>query len=271
MIRDLGQFMTPFWAAEALVERHFAHLSERDLVVEPTCGTGSFLRAVPPFVPAIGVELDQVCAARARRETGREVIAGDFLTVPLKLKPTAILGNPPFEAAFIHRMLERCHELLPVDGVAGFILPAYFMQAAAGVMRLNRRWGIEVQLLARTLYPRLSKPLIWAMFRKGRGVMVGLALYAESEDLKTMRPAYTALLRDCAGRGWCEVVVRAVIELGGEASLDAIYDRVAPRRPSGNQWWREKVRQQCQQHLQRTARGRYSVPIKPFELAAEAA
>lgn len=264
----IGQYMTPFWAAEALVDAHFAHLTSRDLVLEPTCGTGAFLRALPAHVPAVGVELDPALAARAARETGREVIVGDIRTVPLKLKPTAILGNPPFKASLIHALLERCHELLPVDGAVGFILPAYFMQSAAAVMRLNRRWGIDVQLLARTLYPRLSKPLIWAMFRRGHGVMVGLALYAEAEDLKTMRPEFTALLRDCAGRGWREVVVRAVVELGGEAGLDAIYERVAPRRPSGNPWWREKVRQQCQAALERTAKGRYRVPVPQFSLEA---
>lgn len=267
---NLHQFMTPFWAAEALVDRHFAHLTGADLVLEPTCGTGAFLRALPAFVPAVGVEIDPVLAERARRETGREVIVGDIRTVPLKLRPTAVLGNPPFRAALIAQLLERCYELLPPGGAAGLILPAYFLQAAAGVMRLSKRWGIEAELLSRTLYPKLSKPLVWAMFRKGRGTLVGLALYAESEDLKTMRPEYTRLLRDCEGSAWRAVVTRAVVELGGEAGLDAIYGRVAPRRPSGNPWWREKVRQQCQQHLERTARGRYRVPVPEFALGAAA-
>ena len=46
----LGQFFTPDWAAEALVEQHFGDLGLFDRVVEPSCGGGAFLRALP--VPA---------------------------------------------------------------------------------------------------------------------------------------------------------------------------------------------------------------------------
>lgn len=67
----LCQFFTPLWVAEALVEKHFPRLDCADLVVEPTCGKGGFLRAVPAGVPALGVDIDPKVADVARRENGR--------------------------------------------------------------------------------------------------------------------------------------------------------------------------------------------------------
>lgn len=74
---SLCQWFTPAWLAEALVERHFSRLDAADLVLEPTCGAGAFLRAIPAHVPAIGVEIDPALAAAARA-TGREVLGYVF-------------------------------------------------------------------------------------------------------------------------------------------------------------------------------------------------
>lgn len=40
MNRDLHQYFTPTFAAELLVQRHFADLGSKDCVVEPSCGDG---------------------------------------------------------------------------------------------------------------------------------------------------------------------------------------------------------------------------------------
>lgn len=39
----IGQYPTPLWMAEAMVERHFPQLDLADMVLEPTCGRGPFL------------------------------------------------------------------------------------------------------------------------------------------------------------------------------------------------------------------------------------
>lgn len=49
---------TPVFAAELIVEEFYPGLSEADAVLEPSCGFGAFLRAIPNAVPAIGVEID---------------------------------------------------------------------------------------------------------------------------------------------------------------------------------------------------------------------
>lgn len=71
----LGQFPTPAWAAEALVRENLADLSSNDFVLEPTCGPGRFLAAVPAHVEAVGVEIDPVLAQQARTATGCEQLA----------------------------------------------------------------------------------------------------------------------------------------------------------------------------------------------------
>src|SRR3546814_16205788 len=86
---------TPLYAAERLVERHFPDLGAKDLVLEPSCGIGAFLRAIPATTSAIGVEIDPERAAIARKRSGRPVITGDFCSVHIYARPTAILGTPP--------------------------------------------------------------------------------------------------------------------------------------------------------------------------------
>jgi predicted RNA methylase len=69
------QYPTPGWAAQAIVDRYFPWLGEADCVIEPSCGPGSFLAAIPVHVPALGVEIDPVLARAAQINTGREVLA----------------------------------------------------------------------------------------------------------------------------------------------------------------------------------------------------
>jgi hypothetical protein len=54
---------------------------------------------------------------------------------------------------------------------------------------------------------------------------------------------------------WRKSVVSALVSLGGQAPLTQLYQHV--QRPTGNPFWREKVRQQAQQVGQRVAPGVY--------------
>jgi site-specific DNA-methyltransferase (adenine-specific) len=252
---------TPAWAAEAIVERYFPDLSRNDLVVEPTCGHGVFLNAIPTAVPALGVEIDAEAADVARHITGRHIITGDFRSVPLAVRPTLILGNPPFVSEIVGDVLRRSLELLQPEGEAAFILPAYILQTPSWVVRWAQRFSLSADLLPRTLFKSLSKPLVFARFRKTeRRVMVGLALYAEAYDIERMPKAVRDTLARPSPRGsaWFEVCDQVLASLGGEADLQVIYQHVAPKRPSQNPYWREKVRQTLQRRFTRTARARYA-------------
>lgn len=252
---SLCQHFTPSWLAEALVERHFHQLVAGDVVLEPTCGDGAFLAALPANVRAIGVELDPEVAERARRRTGREVITGDILRTDLASRSISnVVGNPPFRGRFIDSLLERCHDLLPEGGRVGLVLPAYFFRTAARVCLLSDKWHTSVELLPRSAFAyRMIEPILFAMLTKGsRRVMVGLALFAEEADRQAMQQAYRRLLAGAKGSAWRAVCRLALERLRATqlapASLRDIYAELEGNRPSRTTWWREKIRQTLRQY-----------------------
>lgn len=260
---NLNQYPTPIWMAEALVERHFADLDSRDLIVEPSCGPGAFLQAIPSHIPAIGVELDPALADEARRRTGRTVLVGDFTTIALDVEPTAIIGNPPFQVSLIERFMDRAHGLLPEGGRVGFILPAYFFQTSRRVARYTDMWSMKCEMIPRDgFFNGMQKPLVFALFSKdAKRTMVGFALYREAAEIRELPDHFQDVLRQ--GRpyrsAWRAVVEEALELMGGEATLSQVYDIVSGRQPTENQHWREKVRQILQLHFVKTGPARYAL------------
>jgi hypothetical protein len=249
-LRD-GQWMTPEWAALELVERHFSHLNSGDLVLEPSAGLGAFLQAIPPHVPAIGVEIDPELASECTARTGREVILGDFSMVTLPQGITAMIGNPPFHVPTIERFIRRAGLLLPKGGQCGMILPAYAVQTHQRVMGWHKLFSMSAEILPRRLFPRLRLPLVFVVFtREDQRKMVSFALYREACEVDNLAPAARRIIEQ--GRPhrsvWRALVEATLQHLGGEASLPEIYSYIEPRRPTPNAWWREKVRQVLQFH-----------------------
>lgn len=261
--KALGQHFTPAWVAEALVERHFSHLGADDLVIEPSCGTGAFLCALPDDVPAIGVEIDPQIAQVARDITGREVILGDFQTVQINARPTAIIGNPPFNLQVIDGFLTRAFTMLPENGQAGLILPAYAFQTAKRVAGYADRWSLFQEMIPRNIFPGLSLPLLFAMFTKERERrLIGFALYREAADVQSLPDPYRDLLAQSTGGIWRRVVELALARLGGEADLATIYAEIEGNQPTRTQFWREQVRRTLRRYADSflvMAQGRYAL------------
>lgn len=245
MNRALGQWMTPDWMAEELVAAYFGDLAMFDTVIEPSCGEGAFLRALPANVRAIGVEIDPALAARAVATTGREVLVGDFTTLELP-QATAVIGNPPFRVATVEAFLARAFDLLPNDGRVGFILPAYTFQTTRTTMRMAERWHIEQAAIPREFFPRISMPVCFARFTKGRRGLVGFALYHEAGAVHRLQRRYRALLAQGETSAWAAVTRAALEQLGGSATLAQLYREVEGGRPTPNRFWQAKVRQQVQ-------------------------
>lgn len=241
----LGQWMTPEWMAEELVAAYFGDLAMFDTVIEPSCGEGAFLRALPANVRAIGVEIDPALAARAVATTGREVLVGDFTTLELP-QATAVIGNPPFRVATVEAFLARAFDLLPNDGRVGFILPAYTFQTTRTTMRMAERWHIEQAAIPREFFPRISMPVCFARFTKGRRGLVGFALYHEAGAVHRLQRRYRALLAQGETSAWAAVTRAALEQLGGSATLAQLYREVEGGRPTPNRFWQAKVRQQVQ-------------------------
>lgn len=242
--KTLGQYPTPGWVAQALVERHFAQLSSTDKVVEPSCGPGSFLSVIPSDVFAVGVEIDPVQAALARANTQRTVLEGDFCEVQLGFEPSLVLGNPPFKLALIDRFLQKAFDLLPYSGQVGFVLPAYTFQTAARVARYASQWSLYQEMIPRNIYPGLKLPLVFAIFAKERyRRLVGFALYNEATEVLAMSKQTQQSLNSPKGPVWVTAVRHALSQLGGQAKLSEIYEMLEPARPTQTEWWKEKVRQ----------------------------
>lgn len=256
---NLHQWFTPFWAAEMLAQDLIDSLG-RVGIIEPSCGTGAFLQAIPSDIPAYGVEIDPNVAAIAQRSTGREVIIGDFRTVELPEQDVgAIIGNPPFDIEVIDGFLRRSHSLLPDEGVAAFILPAHVLSTAGRVESWHERFSMDVKIIPRSLFKRISMPLVWAKFIKSkRRTMIGLMLFTEQGDVENMPKE---IRRRLAGPGtWREAVQHALEALGGQATLREIYQAVEPRRPSENQWWKDKVRQTLSLYFRRIDETSWRLP-----------
>lgn len=263
----LGQYPTPTWAAQAIVNTHLSDLTENDYLVEPSCGPGRFLQAFPDEVRVTGVEIDPELAQMARELTGRHVITGDFTTTELPDRPTVIIGNPPFATKTIEAFLDRAHYLLDRDGRVMFILPAYFFQTARRVVRYSEQWSMTQEMIPRNIYYGLKHPLTFATFRKDqKRMMIGFGLYHEMAYLQSL-PKETREAMCDGPATWGELVAEAIERMGGEAHLREIYDYVAERRPTPNPHWREQVRKVCQTKARRTARGRYASQQGALDLA----
>lgn len=262
----LGQWMTPEWAAAELVDHYFGDLTLCDRVVEPSCGQGAFLRALPDYVPAIGVEIDPALAAEARAATGRAVLIGDFSSTDLPFAPTTIVGNPPFKLAVVEAFMARAFSLLPDGGRVGFILPACTFQTANTVDRFAERWHIAQDMLPRNLFPGLSLPLCFARFTKGRRGLIGFALYHETVAVGRLQKRYRALLAQGERSVWAAVVRAAFDQLGGRATLPSLYEEIGGHRPTSNQFWKEKVRQVVQRIGYRVGPGEWA--LEPQAVAA---
>lgn len=255
---ELGQWMTPAWAAEAIVAHALPNLPAKSVVLEPSCGIGRFLNALPDGIRAIGVEIDPRLADIARETSGGEIITGDFRTVELPVETVdAIIGNPPFQMDVLDGMLNRAKTLLDDGSAMTLILPAFSFQTTSRVIRWNQDWSISQDMLPRTIFPGIRLPLVLARFVKDPAPRLsGFLLYQETREIEEMPSAYRRALNE--GRsGWKAVVEEALKHLGGEATIAQVYAEIEPRRPTNTQHWREKVRQQLGTHFVRTDKATY--------------
>ena len=254
---SLGQWMTPSWAAQAIVEHALPSFRDGAIVIEPSCGIGRFLDVLPTRYRNIGIEVDPELAVIARR-AGHEVVTGDFRTAALPVeRADAVIGNPPFEFTVFDGFLDRSHALLDDGGQVIMLLPAYFFQTAANVVRWNERWSLAQEMMPRNVFKGLSKPLMLARFtRDPAPSLSGLILYHEAAAVSDMPKIYRTALEE--GRsGWAAVVEKAIENLGGRAQLPQIYREIEPRRPTRNKFWREKVRQTLQRRFSKDDQGHW--------------
>lgn len=154
-LRAKGQFWTPDWIAEPMIEYVLAGKS--GLVFDPAVGTGAFFRAAKAIasenglhVRFAGMEIDPTTLTQAL-EGGLDqddlalVTVGDFVLQPPQTKFSAIVANPPYIRH--HRLAQEKKEQLKrlsiqivgklLDGRAG--LHVYFLIRALSLLEQNGR------------------------------------------------------------------------------------------------------------------------------------
>lgn len=251
--KKLSQFFTPVWAAEILFTQHFSHLTEKDLVWEPSCGEGSFLSSIPKHISAIGSDIDPELVPVAEKNTGRPVYHGDFRSIKFNRfeEITAIIGNPPFDLDVFEQFMQRCENILAIGNKAGFILPAYFLQTSRTFRRLTQKWDIDQKMIPRDLFKSLSKPLVWASFiRDNNPQLFSFLLYKELIEVKDLSPEIKNILDNNikrTGSVWREVLISVVKDSGGTVTLDQVYKHLENKKPTSNPFWKEQVRKLIQQ------------------------
>jgi adenine-specific DNA-methyltransferase len=255
----LGQYMTPRWAAQLLFERYFADATPNDTIIEPSCGEGAWLAAVPADIPAFGVEIDPVLAARAREGTGRRIIIGDFTNVALDVEPTIAIGNLPFRAATIAAFIRRLHDIMPPASRCGFVLPAHTFSFASSTMNLMRGFGVQVDILPRDLWSRIRFPLVFARLTREQGParLIGFALFDEALAIRAVRRYYRSMLERGRRPRYRELFDATLDALGGEATLSQMYAVLESMPPSDTPTWRDSLRRTAGEHGERLAPGRF--------------
>lgn len=102
--KQLGQWSTPWWLAEAVAERVCAALPTGGLVVDPACGDGRWLVAVArarPDARLVGLDIDPAAIEAARATLRSEGVEAhleccDALAEGAVPRADLIVGNPPF-------------------------------------------------------------------------------------------------------------------------------------------------------------------------------
>lgn len=253
-------YQTPSWACEALIDRYYSALSSSDMVLEPTCGEGHLLDAIPAHVPAVGVELSPERAAIARQRTGREIITADILTMTLSCTPTLILANPPFQAEFIDALISRAYAWLPEDGRCGLILPAFVFGTSSRVMREAERWSIAQDAIPRDLFPALRLPVMFVQLQKQRRrTLIGFSLFEDMYAIKGLSRRARFILDNGRSPSWRALVLDALRECGGSGTLEQLYRIIGGRRPTQNPHWRAKVRQVVHHYAQHVGPSTYAL------------
>jgi len=144
-LREKGQFWTPPWVAEAMVEYVLADGAK--VLFDPAVGAGAFFRAARAVAGERGLYLCgmEIDPSVVEEGLGDEVRIGDFLAQPPRTKFPAIVANPPYVRH--HRLgveskarLRQLATLLlgkPLDGRAG--LHVYFLIQALELLEENGR------------------------------------------------------------------------------------------------------------------------------------
>ena len=102
--KQLGQWVTPWWACVQILDRLAPELPPRPTVLDPACGDGRWLLAAArrlkePRLIGVDVDPNAIAAARAtleRHGVSAELVCADALAPGALPSCDVVVGNPPF-------------------------------------------------------------------------------------------------------------------------------------------------------------------------------
>lgn len=159
-------FPTPAWPTLAIWP--FLYSPEVRIVLDPCCGDGGILGAIPEQLTRLGLEIDEARAVRCIRATGVVPELGDSLARPWPICDL-VVQNPPFNLAeaFVRKALEELAAGRIRVAVA-VLLRLAFLESAERVP-LHAEHPAEVRVMANR--PSFIDPQAWRPCPtcKGRG------------------------------------------------------------------------------------------------------
>lgn len=163
-------------------------------VLEPSCGTGRFITALPKNASVLGVEIDPTTAAIAKLLSPHaEILQGGFQNVERGVPFDVVLGNPPFgdfkvfDPSFpegskhsIHNyFITKSLSMLRPGGIAAFVVSRYFMDNSDRKAR---------ELAARSADLLAAFRLPSSVFDSENTNVVTDVLFFQRHDGRNMRP-----------------------------------------------------------------------------------
>ena len=141
--KELGQYFTVDESLQKFVFDKTVHKGSP--LLEPSMGAGHLLRLFllsNPDYPAVCYELDNKIKPVVTFSEAQTVTYGDFIKAKVPGKFKTIIGNPPYVKQqgapnLYLQFIEKCVDLLDVDGELIFIVPSDFLKltSAAKVLR----------------------------------------------------------------------------------------------------------------------------------------
>lgn len=191
--KELGQYFT---VDESLQKFVFDKTKNKGTpLLEPSMGAGHLLRLFllsNPDYPAVCYELDNKIKPVVTFSEAQTVTYGDFIKEKVPGKFKTIIGNPPYvkkqgSLNLYLQFIEKCVDLLDVDGELIFIVPSDFLKLTSAAKVLRKM--VDAGSFTDFLYPDNEK-----LFEES---VVDVVVFRYQRDLKS-----TVCLRNGLAVSW---------------------------------------------------------------------
>lgn len=191
--KELGQYFT---VDESLQKFVFDKTKNKgSTLLEPSMGAGHLLRLFllsNPDYPAVCYELDNKIKPVVTFSEAQTVTYGDFIKEKVPGKFKTIIGNPPYvkkqgSLNLYLQFIEKCVDLLDVDGELIFIVPSDFLKLTSAAKVLRKM--VDAGSFTDFLYPDNEK-----LFEES---VVDVVVFRYQRDLKS-----TVCLRNGVAVSW---------------------------------------------------------------------